>query len=173
MTKEELAAMAHAMFGMDWQSPLARALDVNPRTVRRWAAGTTPVPDWLPARMASLTGATATHLTTDEWIVGDGVATEGAPNLPTDRVYVLHTMHPRFFARVVRIDPVTEEPHADEAPVHGGTVYRADIDIALGELHWIDPPPAGHDLTRMMEAACDAVERWEDAGAEANDDAED
>lgn len=39
------------------------------------------------------------------------------------------------------------------------------MDLALAELHWIDSAPVGYDLTRLMEAACDAVERWEDGEA--------
>jgi hypothetical protein len=41
---ELLEETAAALFGPLWQSELARALDVAPRTVRRWAAGDTPVP---------------------------------------------------------------------------------------------------------------------------------
>lgn len=44
-----LNATATALYGAQWQSALARALDVADRTVRRWAAGDTPVPEgvWL------------------------------------------------------------------------------------------------------------------------------
>jgi hypothetical protein len=31
--------IGRALFGSHWQSDLARTLDVNPRTVRRWGAG--------------------------------------------------------------------------------------------------------------------------------------
>lgn len=33
-----------ALFGPQWQSPLARALGVNLRTVQRWASGQNNVP---------------------------------------------------------------------------------------------------------------------------------
>lgn len=33
-----------ALFGNQWQTPLAEALGVSDRTMRRWAAGDTPVP---------------------------------------------------------------------------------------------------------------------------------
>ena len=92
--------------------------------------------------------------TTDEWIIGDGI--DGA------RRYVLHSRHPRFIACVIEIDPDTRTAHEPHTDVHAESlVYRADLDLALGDLQWIDPAPAGRDLTRLMEAACDAVERWE------------
>jgi transcriptional regulator with XRE-family HTH domain len=34
-----LSEAGRALYGTQWQSDLARALDVNPRTVRRWASG--------------------------------------------------------------------------------------------------------------------------------------
>lgn len=38
MTAPELAALASQCYGQRWQSALARDLDVNVRTVQRWAA---------------------------------------------------------------------------------------------------------------------------------------
>lgn len=40
MTQSEtLKSVAQALYGLSWQSELARALDVQPRTVRYWATG--------------------------------------------------------------------------------------------------------------------------------------
>lgn len=39
MTKEELAELGHTLYGWGWKQALARALDVNIRTVSRWASG--------------------------------------------------------------------------------------------------------------------------------------
>jgi len=39
-----LIATGRALYGDRWQSPLARDLGVSDRTVRRWGAGTSPVP---------------------------------------------------------------------------------------------------------------------------------
>ena len=36
-----LSEAGRALYGDQWQSDLARALDVDPRTVRRWASGST------------------------------------------------------------------------------------------------------------------------------------
>ncbi len=45
MTQDELWARGARLYGAHrWQSALSRELGVNPRTVRRWAAGATPVP---------------------------------------------------------------------------------------------------------------------------------
>jgi hypothetical protein len=40
-----LAEAGEALYGPQWQSALARDLDVSDRTVRRWAAGTHTMPD--------------------------------------------------------------------------------------------------------------------------------
>lgn len=39
-----LAECGELLFGKQWRVELAQALDVSERTVRRWAAGTSPVP---------------------------------------------------------------------------------------------------------------------------------
>ena len=44
MDYELLNATASALYDPHWQNALARALDINERTVRRWASGEAPVP---------------------------------------------------------------------------------------------------------------------------------
>lgn len=39
-----LVEAGEALYGPQWQSALARDLDVSDRTVRRWVAGTTELP---------------------------------------------------------------------------------------------------------------------------------
>jgi len=39
LTPRELETVGQALFGERWQTPMARALDVADRTVRRWLAG--------------------------------------------------------------------------------------------------------------------------------------
>ena len=39
MTPADLAAAGEALFGDRWKAPLARALDVQERTLERWADG--------------------------------------------------------------------------------------------------------------------------------------
>ncbi|MBS7810555.1 helix-turn-helix domain-containing protein [Roseococcus pinisoli] len=40
-----LREAGEALYGGQWQSPLARDLGVTDRTMRRWVAGDSPVPD--------------------------------------------------------------------------------------------------------------------------------
>ena len=47
MSGAELERRAAALYGPDWQSPLARRVRVDARTVRRWKAGDREIPDWL------------------------------------------------------------------------------------------------------------------------------
>lgn len=42
--KPKLHRLAERLFGTGWQSKLARHIETNPRTVRRWASGEIPVP---------------------------------------------------------------------------------------------------------------------------------
>jgi hypothetical protein len=44
MTPLELKQAARKLFGYGWQTRLARELEVNTSTVRRWVAGTVPIP---------------------------------------------------------------------------------------------------------------------------------
>lgn len=39
MTPAELRTMGERLYGPRWQTKLARALEINQRTVRRWLAG--------------------------------------------------------------------------------------------------------------------------------------
>lgn len=54
MTPADLEARAAAMYGQDWQSPLARRIRVDARTVRRWKAGEREIPDWLDVILSLL-----------------------------------------------------------------------------------------------------------------------
>ncbi len=56
MTPSDLARVGQALYGDIWQSALAHGLEVNPRTVRRWLAGHSPVPDTARAGMLKLLG---------------------------------------------------------------------------------------------------------------------
>lgn len=44
MTIKQLEELAEKVFGAGWQSKLARHIDANPRTIRRWASGDIMVP---------------------------------------------------------------------------------------------------------------------------------
>ena len=45
LTKEDLVKYGMALFGTQFQTDLAKALDVNDRTMRRWLSGESPVPE--------------------------------------------------------------------------------------------------------------------------------
>lgn len=49
MTPRDLETRASALYGDQWQTPLARRIRVEPRTVRKWKAGDRSIPDWLDA----------------------------------------------------------------------------------------------------------------------------
>jgi hypothetical protein len=53
MPRAILLRAARALYGDDWQSPLARHLGVSLRTVQRWASGISRPPD-LRAQLAAL-----------------------------------------------------------------------------------------------------------------------
>lgn len=47
MTPAELENRASSLYGRDWQSPLARRIGVDARTVRRWKAAEREIPLWV------------------------------------------------------------------------------------------------------------------------------
>ena len=49
-----LVACGRALYGDRWQSPLARDLGVADRTMRRWVAGSYPVPEGIAAALLKL-----------------------------------------------------------------------------------------------------------------------
>lgn len=54
MTRDELTQAGQALYGERWQSALARTLDVSDRTMRRWVAGSSPIPDDVRAETRAL-----------------------------------------------------------------------------------------------------------------------
>lgn len=49
-----LETAGRALFGSAWQCQMAKALDVNERTVRRWYAGDSAIPDGIWAELVPL-----------------------------------------------------------------------------------------------------------------------
>ena len=45
MTPTTLNRVGTALYGQQWQCQLARAIGVNPRTLRRWLSQEMPIPD--------------------------------------------------------------------------------------------------------------------------------
>lgn len=94
----------------------------------------------------------------DEWIIGDGRGGDGR-----FRSYIVHTVPPRFIARVVNIDG-EGRPIAAEGTValEAGIRYQARLNQILCEFAWIDEPDA-KDVTQCLEAAADALESYDDS----------
>ena len=57
-----LAACGSALYGPQWQSPLARDLGISDRTVRRWLAGTSEMPAGVLSELLQLLQARAVTL---------------------------------------------------------------------------------------------------------------
>lgn len=157
LTVEEFRALGLALYGYGWQSALARALGVNSRTVQRWSGAETPLPDWLEGKIRQLMGGEDQPIRLDrprdEWIVGEGPPDRNGNR----REYVSHERWPRFTARAVMIEDGV--PSAHELPVDlDGVTYQAGPDTMLCEIFWLDRPPGPAELTRLMEAASDALE---------------
>jgi plasmid maintenance system antidote protein VapI len=54
MNKDLLIETGQALYGEQWQSELARTLDVSDRTVRRWLDGSRGIPADLPLRLVPI-----------------------------------------------------------------------------------------------------------------------
>lgn len=157
------ASIALLRSAVGWQSAIARRLGVGDRTVRRWlAAGETPA--WAGEKLIALMGGTAPGpFPRDEWAIGDGASDAIGDALRPDRrrEYIVHLAPPRFAARIVSVDD-DGRPTADEIPadVVSGIVYASD-EMVLCEIAWFDRPDPGQ-VTQLMEAACDAIDRLTD-----------
>src|SRR5215469_14715841 len=75
LTGDELRAAGHALYGPRWITDLARALECHPRSVRRWAAGSWPVPDGVAHDIALLVSTRMAELAT----MGRPKASRAAP----------------------------------------------------------------------------------------------
>jgi len=54
MTPEKLATIGEALYGERWQTPLANDLQVVDRTMRRWLAGESPIPENIATELLAL-----------------------------------------------------------------------------------------------------------------------
>ena len=151
MTSSELSAICLSLWGERWQADLARFLDVNPRSVRRWASGDVPVPDRIGEQLTRHLNINLPRpeiVPRDEWIfqISDG-----------RRSYIVHTLTPRFIARLVECDqdgvPLPSEGKVDAL---SGITYQTD-DLLLCEISWIDSPSPDNELTDLLHQAIDAL----------------
>ena len=142
MTREEFISNGVAWHGsaVGWQSALAKALQVEPRTIRRAVADGPS--DRLAAALLALLGDGVPVRIPAEWICGEG--SDGVE-------YLVHTMAPRFFCAVLN-----QEEYVDFAHQSDGD-YDVD-DCVLCAFHWIDRRP--ENLAYWMERAADALESF-------------
>jgi hypothetical protein len=54
MTPDDMARIGHALYGERWQTALAASLKVADRTMRRWLAGESPIPDFIGGELRNL-----------------------------------------------------------------------------------------------------------------------
>ncbi len=157
MTPSQFTAFSIALLrsAVGWQSAIARRLGIESRTVRRWLHDG-EIPAWAADRMAELIGLAdaAGPWPRDEWIIGDG-----PPNGDGHRrEFIIHTVPPRFIARVVAVDDAGEiMPNETPADVITGVVFSSDS-FLLCEIDWLDRPDPGA-VTLLLESAADAIPR--------------
>lgn len=159
MTPQELAAIGLASYGVNWQSPLARAIGISPRHMRRLASGESPITDGIEADIRKVLGVAEIadpDWPRDEWIVGDAPIEQGTG---ARREYIIHSKRPRFIARVVAVDDDgLPEPGEEPADILTGIVYSG-AGYLISEIVWLDPPPAGPGaIHRLLEEAADAID---------------
>lgn len=54
MTKDTLIQIGQVLYGTQWQSDMARALNIDSRRIRQWLACERPLPDWLDDELKML-----------------------------------------------------------------------------------------------------------------------
>jgi len=54
MDPEIFCMVGEALYGSHWRSAIARDLSVADRTVRRWTAGRTPIPEGISTELRTL-----------------------------------------------------------------------------------------------------------------------
>ena len=54
MTPDEFRVLGARLYGANWHAPMAEALDINPRTLRRWASGENAIGPEITARIRAL-----------------------------------------------------------------------------------------------------------------------
>ncbi|MDO4434584.1 MAG: hypothetical protein Q4B82_08410 [Alysiella sp.] len=54
MTTDQLIQAGQALYGEQWQSNLARSLNIDSRRIRQWLKGERPLPPWLAHELVRL-----------------------------------------------------------------------------------------------------------------------
>jgi hypothetical protein len=69
LSRTELADKGRALFGRGWQTKLAKRLEVNPSTVRRWVSGAVAVPGPAAAAIRGMIAPACSQTRTDSMTV--------------------------------------------------------------------------------------------------------
>jgi hypothetical protein len=134
VNKDDLKIAGETLFGSRWQTAMARWLGMkDARSVRRWAAGDTPVPPGVETQILERLKAPRLWPAPDAWILGTG---------PSGRRYVIHSQIPRFVATIV---PAEEETV--------GYTWTCADGRQLAYFAWTDPALSGVSLRNLMLAA--------------------
>ncbi len=160
MTPTELRALILAS-GLS-NSEFARRIPIAYRSLTRMLSGDIAISERMATSISRMLGtgeAASSEWPRDEWIVGEGPPAER-------REYIVHAIAPRFIARVVSMDMLTDQPEPDEEPcdIVSGIVYQAGESM-ICEIVWIDAAPTDPTaLAALMDRAADHLER--DIGAD-------
>jgi len=146
MKSREFVSLCKEAWGERWREGAAGALSVNSITVSRWAKGALQIPSGVAQELYKIVGTGSdSGFPRDEWLIHEA-----------ERAYVIHTVRPRFIARVVEIEE-TGEPRQSEEPVDFWSGVTFGIgDLLLCEIAWIDPAPALDDLELFFNDAIEA-----------------
>lgn len=135
MTPQELEQIGTALFGGQWQTPLARSLGMNDAAlVRKFLSGARNIPEHTARRIRAMRNL-------DEFIVGDA---------PSGKEYIIHTLPPRFIATV---HVAGMDDHIGTDDIGGLTYACADDESVLCEFIWWDKPATGQDLQELLRRA--------------------
>lgn len=138
MHKEDFKRICEAALGKGWQTKLAKLLDINPRTVRRWSSGDCLLPHWVKERVVRMDSRLS-----DEWIVGDGTK--------DCKEYLVHTVYPMFICKVACTEEEIEKASIKGITYDGNSGFFHSFD-------WIDRPPlTEEDLIKLLQEADNAI----------------
>lgn len=161
MNNDEFETLAIKVLGspLGWQSKIARVLDVNDRTVRRWLA-TKQIPSFVNDKLVLLLQINNNSpYPRDEWVIGDNdkLSKDKKP-----REYIIHVQYPRFIARI------TSGFHDDddgfivdktEMPCDlNNTVYVVDDETVLCEINWFDIVDAS-EAAKWLDEATNQIQK--------------
>jgi len=156
MTPSQFHLNSLAILGtsLGWQTKIARLLNVNQSTVRKWLKSG-EIPQWVEEKFAAITAKSDPSLwPRDEWLIGTAFNVQEQA-----REYIVHLQYPRFVARIVAVSD-GDRPIDDEQLVNlqSGVVYGVNQETLLCEINFIDHLDTAA-ARQWLEAAVNEIER--------------